>query len=290
MVASVCVLIGLTACANDRTRSAEGQRTVYVTLPVLASVVDEIAAPVLQVESMLGAGQSAHTFEPLPSVVRKASRAALVVFGAEHVDDWALHVSGVPRVSLISLLPDSLKIRVARDDHSIDPHFWTDPVAVRAILGPLAATLCNVAPDDCGVFNDNARRFDMQLDSLHQRLALELQPVRGARFAFTHSFLRYFFKRYDLEAAEVIGGADGLETSPRRIARLAKAVREEHVTALLVESRESMTAARILAAEINVPLVILDIVGGEDLRGSYGDLVHNLSGQIARTVRESNRH
>ncbi len=284
MTLSVGALVLLMACATDEAKTLDKARTVHVTLPVLASIVGEIAEPAMQVESVLGPGQSAHTFEPRPSSVRAASRSALLVFGAEHLDDWALHVPGVRSISLMSLLPDSLKLMATEGHASVDPHFWTDPLAVRAILDPLASALCDTAPGDCDIFRDNVDRFATQLDSLHKHLVREMTSVRGARFVFLHSFFNYFMTRYGLEAI-VIGGTDGLETSPRRIARLTTLSRSAQVTALLVEGRESITAPRVLAAEIKVPLVILDIVG--DPHVPYADLLKHNSLQIVALVSES---
>src|SRR5437588_12380253 len=74
---------------------------------------------------------------------------------------------------------------------SIDPHFWTDPLTVQAILPKLADTLSRLDPQGSAIYHANAERFARELDSLNAQLQEVLAPVKYRPVFLFHPSLQY---------------------------------------------------------------------------------------------------
>ncbi len=270
----------MTSCHQEFPRADE--EFVCTSTPVLAAIVQQVAGSEIRVASLLGPGQSPHGFEPLPSAARIASRAQLVIFAAEELDGWITDLTESPHVELIALVPDS--IYSSDQAESRDSHFWTDPLAVRAILSPIAQRLCSTFRGRCDDFESNAQAFADSLHRLHLEIEQRLRPLRGATFLVSHPFLNSFMKRYGLEMSGVIGTGEALEPSAGDIARQIVRSRRHAVAAILVEQQESTKPAMAVAESIRAPLIPLDFLGVGSDRWTYADLLRRNARRLQEVV------
>ncbi len=281
--ALVFVFILLSGIGCQRAESPVRSDILFATTPVFSFIVQEIAGDAFDVRSLLPAGQSPHTFEPRPSVVRAASNARILIYGAPNLDEWITRFEDLPQVSLIGLLPDSLWL--PRGSATPNPHFWMDPLAVQAIARPLSETLCALEPDHCEAFRDNASAFHADLDSLNATLARDLSALRGASFVVSHPFLEYFATRYALETTSIVTGSGGLEPTPRALSRILESVSSTGALAVLTETSEPSRAARTVAESAGIGLIGLDVVGGTDGRMTYDDLLRYNAARLLEVIR-----
>ena len=281
--ALVFVFILVSSIGCQRAESPVRSDVLFATTPVFSFIVQEIAGDVFDVQSLLPAGQSPHTFEPRPSVVRAASNARILIYGAPNLDEWITRFEDLPQVSLIGLLPDSLWL--PRGSETPNPHFWMDPLAVQAIAHPLSRTLCALEPDHCEAFRANATAFHTDLDSLNATLARDLSALRGASFVVSHAFLEYFATRYALETTSIVTGSSGLEPSPRTLSRILESVSSTGALAVLTETSEPSRAARTVAESAGIGLIGLDVVGGTNGRMTYDEVLGYNASRLLEVIR-----
>ena len=88
----------------------------------------------------------------------------------------------------------------------------------------------------------------------------------------THSAWAYFGARYDVRELGAVHRSPGQEPSARHLAELVERARAADARAVFTEPQLGETGARALAAELDVPMHVLDPLGGPGLEGRDGYL------------------
>jgi zinc transport system substrate-binding protein len=160
-------------------------------------------------------------------------------------------------------------------DHSggPDPHFWTDPLTVRALLPELSRVLIQMNPEREEMIARNAARFAERLSALNLDVYQQLIPLRGRPVFLFHPSFLYFLRRYELRYAGVIAHVPGKETSPRELQALVQRILSEEAKAIFSEPQLSPRPALALAEAAGVRMAILDPIGGEDATRTYEQLI-----------------
>ncbi len=277
-------------------RGAEGPVRLTATISPLAAILDELTTGRAEVARLLPTGASPHTFAPRPSDLRRL-QGAVLFYVAPQLDGWAARLAVERRVEVLGLLPaefqlpfDGHSCSEAGHDHGhdhgegqIDPHFWTDPLAVAALLPPLTRVLVEIDPEGAEAYRSNARRFEERLRELDGELTELLAPVRGRAVVLFHPSLRYMLRRYGLEVAAVIEPAPGRRPTIREMMELSKGLRAAGARAIFSEPQLPRQSAEALAAALELPLHELDPLGGGEGRR---DLI-SLLRYNARVLREA---
>ena len=270
-------LSGSLACQTTD-RAGTDLPVIYTTFPIVETIVREVTGPAVEVRRLIDAGKSPHSYEPRPSDIREAHRASAIFYAGENLDAWATEMSDVRKVSLLGLLPDSLKFFPFPASNVPDPHFWMDPLALRAVAEALPEVICQVLPpgSDCTGFDERAAGFAQELMLLDAEIETRVAELRPkVRLVLSTPFMRYFTRRYDLEVAATLGKGEGVDPGPSRLAALARELDAVPERTLLVvyEARESRTAARTVAELLGARLVPVDPIGGAEGRDSYRQMM-----------------
>jgi zinc transport system substrate-binding protein len=231
---------------------------------------------------------------------------------SEHSEPWAHDLPARRIISLIDMLPDEYKLYFDEEQHShshaheghnhdghrhegedrmhhndnadsthsdstaasiVDPHFWTDPLAVKAMLPALADTLAKLDPDNAATYRNNADLFAKRLDLLDRQVEKKLRPHRGKPVFLFHPSFRYMLKRYGLKYMGAIEPSPGKEPSPKDIAEIVKKITESGAEAIFTEPQLPKRPAEVIAEEAIVKVYEVDPVGGVDGRSRYSDLI-----------------
>jgi ABC-type Zn uptake system ZnuABC Zn-binding protein ZnuA len=254
---------------------------VVVTVPPIADLVARIAGDALRVETLLPARASVHTWQATPAQVRSLSHAAGFVQVGGGLDAWLDRVGGgFPEVARF-LVTEGIELSDAAHDHpgeeatgtTGDPHVWLDPLLVRDVVVPrLTAWLTVLAPAAEVAILDRARALSDSLTTLDRDIRRTLADVPRRSFVATHDAWSYFARRYDLRSLGSIYEAPGHEPSAKALAALVDAARAAGVDAVLAEPQMADTAARALAGELSVAVIVVDPLGGPGVEGREGYL------------------
>lgn len=276
-LALICGLAAVgAACSTPDPPDADDAGPQYVTtIHPFAAILAPVVGEAGHVTTLLDPSDSPHTYEPRPSDLRRVTASTALFYGAPHLDGWAADLQAPTRIELVGLLPADYQ-QVFDDDHAhaeIDPHFWTDPLSVRALLPALADTLCRVDADGCSTYRANADSFATALTALNASLDAQLRPVQSARVLLAQPFFRYFVRRYGLELIGIIEPHPGQEPSPRTLQALVERARAAQVRAILVQDQLPARAAQAVAEAADLPLIRLDPLGGSAGRRTYAELL-----------------
>jgi zinc transport system substrate-binding protein len=284
------------AMADDKLTSRPEIRYV-ATIQPLAAILARMSEGRGEVVRLLQPGSSPHTYDPRPSdVVMLEHAKALFYAGAGLDKEWVAKMPAAHRIGMLHLLPEDYrqpmiahahdhgKHRHRHNEEKFDPHFWTDPLTVQAMLPALAAELAKLDPEGRAVYQENSARFAAELDELHHQVATILEPVQGKPVLLFHPSFQYLLNRYGLEMAGTIEPFPGREPSPRALHELIRKVKTLDIQAIFTEPQLSPRPARVIAEAADLELYELDPIGGGEGRRSYEELIlynaHTLAGAL----------
>lgn len=299
MVGMLIALSGvlMTSCGRAPDE-AVGEVHFVATIQPVYLIARELTEGRATMSRLLDPGASPHTYDPRPSDVRSAERATALLHVSADIDGWAAGLPSREKVALLPLIPPALRIHFDGDGHVCphdhghdhghghadeDGHFWTDPVVIGALLGPLAEELGRLDPEGREHYLANAQRMEARLSELHEELATLLGPIKGSRCILFHPSFNYMFERYGIEVSAVLEPSPGQEASPAWLRDIIRKVEPEAVKAIFTEPQLSRRPAEVLAEASGLPLFEIDPIGvHEDLAVIDDLLLHN-----ARVLREA---
>ncbi|MCC6488857.1 MAG: zinc ABC transporter substrate-binding protein [Candidatus Hydrogenedentes bacterium] len=280
--AVVLTVLGV-ACSPRQETAPE--RHVVSTIAPLSAILRELAGARLEVHTLLAPGASPHTYEPRPSDAQLVESGLALFYVAENLDGWAARLPAKRRVRVLDMLPDEKRLHwdeaephVHAHDHASeegewDPHFWSDPGTVKAILPALVTELSEIDPEGAGEYAAQAERFGAELDALDAEVAEKMSPLKGRPVVMFHPSWNYFLARYGLRLVGLVEAAPGKEASPQYLTDLVETLRKEEITAVFTEPQLARRPAEVVSEAGSVPLYELDPIGGVPGKMTYRELI-----------------
>lgn len=253
--------------------SARAASTVHyvVTVKPLELILREVCGTRAKVTTLLKAGANAHTYDPTPADAKAVQTATALLWVGEDYDGWAGELNTRQSLQLLPLLPRDQLLTLAEacehdhgqghahHHHAVDdPHFFTDPLLVKALLPALVRELGRLDPAGQADYASGATAFGKQLDALHAELAELLLPLKGRPVIQFHASFNYFIHRYSLLNAGVVEEFPGKEPSPKYLQGIVKQIREQQITALFSETLLPRGPAQVIGEAAGVPVFELD--------------------------------
>lgn len=236
---------------------------VAVSVLPLATFAERVGGDRVSVQTLVGSGQNPHSFEPTARQVEELTGAALFWrAGMPFEEPWIARLRSQNRSLAVLDARDGLDLPPAGagpaggHDHGHDPHVWTSPVLVRAMVLRLAEALAALDPAGATAYRTNAAAYVAELDALDAELRGTLAPLRDRRFLVYHPAWGELAATYGLEQIAI--ERDGKEPGARRLAELATLARQAGLRVVFVQPQSSPRSARTLAREIGARVVTVD--------------------------------
>ncbi len=276
------------ALAIATVMAAEGQAVaekndgirVVATIAPLVSFTMNIAGERGSVEMLYPPSQGPHDYAFSPSDIKKLQKAdVLVMNGLELESGLDRLIESLGRKDLVVVNAseglDLPKISEghpasehdeAHDDHGhthggVNPHVWLDPVLAIGQVRAIARGLAKADPAGAATYLDNAEAYVQRLEVLDSKVRAMLVSLSDKRIITFHNAFPYFAKRYGIEVAEVFQVFPGRDPTPSRIAKLRSLMGKEGVRAVFAEPQYSPKLLESIAADLGVPVRILDPMG-----------------------------
>lgn len=276
-----CLLaFSLLLCAcGQRYDATPDAPSIAVSIAPLKAIMGPLL-PGVEIHVLTPRGASPHTHEPKPSDAARAAEAMAVFYVEESLDGWVTKLDAQRRVAVFEMVPEELRREypqaAAHDGHDHghwDPHFWNDPLAVKAILPRLAEVLTELQPNRAKEIRSNAQKFASELDALDAQAGAILSAARGGKVAVFHHAIDYMLARYGMEVLGAVEPSPGQTPGPRTLNDLAQKLKAEGAKAVFTEPQLSPQAALSVAEQAGIPVVEVDPEGGIAGRETYRELL-----------------
>lgn len=282
---SAVLLLG--ACGGDT--SGGGLRVVATTSPI-AALTREVAGDHARITVLIGAGVSAHDFEPDPGDVRSIASAALVFRNGIGLDDFLDGViSGAGGKAKVVTVTEGVPLQKGAGDSGddFDPHVWHDPTNASVMVANIAAALAEADPANASAYRKNAQAYQAKLDETDRevRKIIETIPPGQRKMVTNHDAFGYFIRRYGLEFVGAVIPSVSSEAQPSAgdIARLVDLIRAEGVKAIFAESEIDPKVARQISSDTGVRIV--DDLYADSL-GKPGSGAETVDGMLLSNARK----
>ena len=250
--------------------AATGNAAVRVAVSVLplAAFAERVGGDRVRVQTLVGPGQNPHSFEPTARQIEELTSAELFWrVGMPFEEAWIARLrsqnSGLNILDAragLQLPPASARAAASRyphdEGHDHDPHVWTSPTLVRAMVPRLADALAALDPAGAAVYHANAAAYVAELEELDAELRQILAPLRNRRFLVYHPAWGEFAATYGLEQVAI--ERDGKEPGARSLAGVATLAGEAGIRVIFVQPQSSPRSAQVLARELGARVVTVD--------------------------------
>lgn len=265
--------------------SKESKKEIVTTIYPFKAILQEIVGNKYEVRAILTPGADPHTYEMLPSDYRAIQNSKIFFYGSRSLDGWASNLDAPNKIELLNLVPkENLKdieihhfANVLENDEHIgtDPHFWSDPLTVKAMLPHLINELNKIDPENQKLFEANKNLFITKLDNLDKKIKGETSLINNKNVFTGHPFYNYFFKRYGFNVVGSLEVAPGSQPTPKDIKNLIDIIKQNNVTAIFNNQQESGKSTKVLAEACGIKEYKLDPLGGVKGKMSYEEIILN---------------
>ena len=279
-------------CSRSPTPVSDSRLQVFVGVPPLAYLVEQIGGEHVQVGVLVQAGQDPHTFEPTPPQILAISRAAVffkidmpfenVLLAKIAASNQRLRIvdatEGVSKLALETPCCISHEHEHAEAKGEPDPHVWLSPPLLKVLAKNVATALCQADPEHERDYRKNLAALDARLDRVHQRVAKMLAPYRGCSFYVYHPGFAYFADAYGLKQEVVEVG--GRSPAIKQLRALIEKAQGEGARTIFVQPQSAQQSAQVVANAIGGRVVSINgldknvIADIEDIAGKLQTAFH----------------
>jgi zinc transport system substrate-binding protein len=142
--------------------------------------------------------------------------------------------------------------------HGENPHVWVSVSGAIAQVNNIASQLAEYDKKNAESYFKNAGEYVAKLESLREKMHVELEGIQNRNIVTFHEAFPYFAKEFNLNIAAVIEHESGSEPSPGELSGIISKIKELDVNALFVEPQYSSKTAYIIARETGAEVYTLD--------------------------------
>ena len=263
-------LVLFVACQSAPVKQVDTQTTITVSILPQKYFVERIAGEIVQVNVMVGPGDSPHSYEPKPSQMAALSQSTVYFrIGVEFEDAWMARFADInPAMQIIDLTQGIEKIPMLGHDqeHAIinqeeeehgelDPHIWTSPTLVRKMAETIYQTLVEIDAQNEPTYKANLMNFLSDIDTLNAEIIQSLSNIENRKLMVFHPAWGYFCEEFGLEQIAVEIG--GTEPSAAELANLILLAKQENIRILFAQPEFSTQIAEYIAGEIGGEVILI---------------------------------
>lgn len=270
MILLVCLVSG---CVGQEGDVGDERIPVAVTILPMKEIAESVGGERIAVTVIVPPGTEPHTFEPTPGQITSIAQSRIFFRVGEGLLPFEERLAGRLATQGTDLIVISLAEGIdliegdgedagheEEDNHhatgSADPHIWLSPKNAALMAGTIASTLIAIDPEGEAIYQQNLNDYQKRSVSVDAKVREILGPLTTRRFIVTHDAWGYFAREYELEQVAVHVG--GKEPTAKEIQEVIRIAREDGIRIVCIEPQFPKRSARVIAAEINGVVVVID--------------------------------
>jgi zinc transport system substrate-binding protein len=288
---NVCLLLALAAPVAGLAQSQPSAKVrVVVSILPQAYFVERVGGEFVDVDVLVGPGQSPHAFEPTPKQLEGLSRAkAYFTIGIDFESALLPRIermfkdltivdtrAGVPLRTLTATEVDAEESHADHGEHDPadaqhdehagrpDPHIWLNPLLVKTQAQTICDALVKLDPPHAEQYRKSLAAFQADLDRVHKQIAEALAPLKGDEILVFHPAFGYFTDAYGLKQVPV--EIQGKEPTARQLTALIDRAKARHARVIFVQPQFARKSAEAIAQAIGGVVVPMDDLSRDYLR------------------------
>jgi len=264
-------LLTTAGCGDGDSSSSSDRPSVVVTYSILGAVVADVVGDAADVKILMPNGIDPHEWEPSAKDIELLNQADLIVSNGLDLEGNVMEAIEAAEKDGVAVFHATDHIDViefgvsvhdddeeaGHDDElgSGDPHFWTSPVEMAAVVEALGVALADIGIDT----GDRAAMTKEELLNIDQEIRglVESIPVESRILVTGHESLGYFAHEYEFEVvgAVIPSLSSEAEASAGDLAALKQTIADGGVSVIFTEMGTSPDVVEALSSEAEVSVV-----------------------------------
>lgn len=290
-----CVIFAQHLAASP---SAEVDRKPVIAVSILPQqyFAERIGSGRVEVLTLVGPGQSPHSYEPTPRQMALLSRSGVwVLSGTDFERTLTTKVqSQYPELTIIDGTAGAVFRSVEAHQHeeegdgshhesdtsalNLDRHTWLGRHNAKILAAHVRDALVLLDREGSSVYEKAYQETIDDIDATFDSLSRELMPMRGKTVFVFHPAFGYFLDEFGMSQEAVETG--GKEPTPKTLSALIAKARSEGITVIFVQKQFPVSAARELATSVGATVVPLDALASnwlENIRYMGASIAQSLA-------------
>jgi len=288
VAALLLVTVLISACSQPAPATSQNHERFTVSVSILPQkyFVERIGGEWVNVNVMVGPGDSPHSYEPKATQMTALSDSAVYFsIGVEFEHAWMDRIASAnPQMQIVDLTQGFDLIEgvehhheedagheedadhaetddqdVEADDHAdedeLDPHIWTSPANGARMAQMIADTLIALDPDHADDYRANLDAFLSDITQLQSDITTAFEDLDTRKFMVFHPAWGYLAREFDLEQIPI--EVAGSEPSAAELAALITEAKQEGITVIFAQPEFSTRSADYIASEIGGKVVLV---------------------------------
>ncbi|MBF4460704.1 MULTISPECIES: zinc ABC transporter substrate-binding protein AztC [unclassified Pseudoclavibacter] len=259
VLASLALAAGLVSCS---TSAADDRPEIVVTTNILGDVVTELVGDQASVVTLMKPGADPHSFSLTAQEAASIENADFVVSNglgleegvAQHLEQ--VDAAGIPHF-VASDAFEPLSYTEGDAEGMDDPHFWTDPARMSAVVDALGTRLATDLDGlDAAALDASVAAYESELDELDEWMQGEFDtiPSESKSLVTNHHVFGYLAQRFGFTVVGTVipGGTTLAAPSAADFAELSADITAARVPTIFADSSSPDDLARALADEAGI--------------------------------------
>lgn len=259
IVASLAIAAGLVSCSAT---AADDRPEIVVTTNILGDVVTELVGDQARVVTLMKPGADPHSFSLTAQEAASIENADFVVSNglgleegvAQHLEQ--VDAAGIPHF-VASDAFEPLSYTEGDAEGMDDPHFWTDPARMSAVVDALGTRLATDLDGlDAAALDASVAAYESELDELDEWMQGEFDtiPSESKSLVTNHHVFGYLAERFGFTVVGTVipGGTTLAAPSAADFAELSADITAARVPTIFADSSSPDDLARALAEEAGI--------------------------------------
>ena len=252
----------LSACSRETPAPDSGTLVLGVAVPPQAGLLRAMAPEGLPLDivTLIDGAQNPHSFEPGAKQLADLSRCSLYVSAG-----LPFETALVPRLQALNssmrivwVEPDAEHDHDHHDEHEDhdDPHWWMSTDGMQRQTDVLLEALAALDPDHVAEWTQGHKAFVTRLAKADADTKARFEPYRGRAFLAYHPAWGQFAAETGLRQFSI--EQHGAAPTAKHLAELSRAVQDEGIRAILVQSESEAERAKPFADSLGLAIVHLN--------------------------------
>lgn len=255
-MSAVITLIFLGFCLLQSAQAENSRLQVAASIAPAAYFVEKIGGEYVAVTTLVGSGQSPHTFEPTPHQIMEVSTSKLFVRIGEPFEERLIEkINSEQKIPVVDLRK-GITLHEDNHGHTHDPHIWLSPVLMSKQVTLIAEALCKIDSAHSADYRRNLDLLIHELANLDSTISVLFKPYAQRKVYVYHAAFGYFCEQYGLEQVAV--EQDGKEPSGKWLTKIIESARTDSITTIFAQPQYPARGAQMVADEIGARVVMVD--------------------------------
>lgn len=282
----IIILLAAINMACGRHQAKEEQRMLTVSIEPQRYLLERIAGPEWEVNTLLAGGADPENYDP-PMAALKNVADSRAYFKTGHIafENELLRRIGsgttiVDTSAGIDLIEGTHIHHDGHDGHhthsDIDPHVWTSAKNARIIARNMLNAMIEIDPAGAEGYTERYNRLSATIDSLDRAISTMLAHHAGSAFIVWHPSLSYFARDYSLEQLSLV--FDNKEMSAEQLRQRIDMARQHNASVFFLQPEFDNRQSRQLAEATGTKAIPISPLGYD-----WADDLMNIARAISST-------